>query len=342
MAIITPAIRVGPKLLQTIKDNFATFSYKASSNPKPTIGLNPIPDEKIASAVDLFNEGKTQEFVRKAIDIPNNHARVIYRSLKETNDEISTILRGETGKTGTTLTPSQIQYFLKNTATIERPGISYNAIADELGINRYPITRLAKKIENNPDIRENLNKAILEGKVPGVTEPLAIKSYKGPAKARLIAGKNPATKSRTNSAQRRAGEKAYLADPNVPQSEKDLFKEAYEVMTANNFVFKDMPGYKINVDHVRALRFFTDVRKGINAGNIQLMDEYFNKAIKGEVLEKAKGSIMSAATKFRNSNGFTEAKKHVKTIVDEFKKIRKNCSSKRLLVRYKDFKNLFG
>ena len=37
----------------------------------------------------------------------------LYRSLKETNDEISTILRGETGKMGTTLTPSQIQYFLK-------------------------------------------------------------------------------------------------------------------------------------------------------------------------------------------------------------------------------------
>lgn len=323
-----PITRVGASLLNQIKNNFKTFSYKASSNPEPTIGLNPIADDKIAAAIDLFNQGKTQEFVRKAVNIPNNHARVIYRSLKETNDEISTILRGETGRMGTTLTPSQIQYFLRNTATTERSGISYNAMAKELDINPDPLKRLGKKIEDNPDIQENLNKAILEGKVPGVTEPLSIKSYKGPAKARLIAGKNPDTKSRTNSAQRRAGEKAFKADPNVPESEKDLFKEAYEVMTANNLIFKDMPGQRINVDHIRALRFFEDVREGTNAGNIQLMDEYFNKAIKGKVLENGREGIIQAATKFRNSKTITEAKKHVQTIVDEFKKLETAAAAK--------------
>ena len=71
--------RIGPGLLSAIKNNFAKFSYKAGSNPKPTIGLNPISDEKIAAAVDLLNAGKTQEYVRKNLNISNNHARVVYR-----------------------------------------------------------------------------------------------------------------------------------------------------------------------------------------------------------------------------------------------------------------------
>ena len=331
--------RIGPGLLSAIKNNFAKFSYKAGSNPKPTIGLNPIPDEKIAAAVELLNAGKTQEYVRKNLNISNNHARVVYRTLKDTNDELSTILRGETGRTGTTLTPGQIQYFLQNTATAERSGISYNAMAKELNINPDPLKRLGRKIQDNPDIQKNLNKAILEGKVPGVTEPLTFVSYKGPAKVRLLAGKNPETKSQTNAAKRRRSEQKYLNNPDVLQEDKDLYREAYRVMRASNVLFKDAPK---NIDHIRAVRFFKNIDDSINVGNLQLVDENFNKIIKGETLERAKGAIMTAATKFRNSTNLSDAKKHVQTIIDEVKKLEKIASDRGYSLDLTDLRNIQG
>lgn len=322
-----PIVKVGANLLNQIKNNFKSFSYKASSNPEPTIGLNPIPDEKISEAVDLFNAGKTQEYVRKAINIPNNHARVIYRTLKQTDDKLYQII-GSTGKQTTRLSPEQIQHFLRNTATVKRPGVSHRKIAEELGVKRDQIDDLNTILYKNPDKLEALNEAIRKGEIPNVVDELDVTRYSGPQKARLLAGKNPETKSQTNAAKRRQGEKRYLKDPKVLQADKDLYKKAYAVMTASNAVFKDVPGFTKNVDHIRALRFFKNVNDGVDVGNLQLIDEYFNKAIKGEVLEKARGNIMGAATKFRNSQNITEAKKHVKTIVDEFKKLEKSAATK--------------
>ena len=258
----TPVVKVGASLLKTIKDNFKTFTYRASSNPEPTIGLNPIADDKIAAAIDLFNAGKSQEYVRKAIGIPNNHARVIYRTLKRTDDKLYQII-GSPGKQTTQLTPEQIQYFLRNTATVKRPGSSHRQIAEELGVKRDQIDDLNTILYNNPERLELLNEAIRKGEIPNVVDELDVTKYTGPQKARLLAGKNPATKSQTNTAKRRRAEKRYLQDPKVLQADKDLFKQAYAIMTTSNAVFKDVPGFTKNVDHIRALRFFQNINEGV-------------------------------------------------------------------------------
>ena len=313
--------RVGLPLLTKIKNSIKVYEYKGATNPKPTVGLNSIPDEDIARAVDLFNSGKTQEQVRKTIGFSNNHSRAIYRTLKNTNDEIYNIFRGQGTQrsgAGTTLTPEQIQYFLRNTATVGRDGISNRAIAKELNVTRDAIDHLKARIYNNPNIAKKLNDSILAGKVPGVTEPLYIQKFSGPRVQKIIAGKDPTRRGKSQGVRRQKIQTNYLKNPNVPQKEKDAMRQAYEAMKMNNALY---PNEKVNVDHIRALTFFKNMEDGHSTGNVQIIDEAFNKVFKGQTLEQAKGSIRTASKKFRNARGYTEAKKYVQQIIDEYKKL---------------------